>query len=149
MKRILSIALSLFMLMSVCVVGASAAELPADTNSMLVPRASFYLTGHSASARAGSGSRTMVISYNVSSSVSATSIGVEKIVIYRSNGSEVATIWGTSGNGLIRLASGVHAGNYTYTGTSGQSYYAEVTVFAKNSSGSDSRVLTTGTVTVR
>ena len=49
-------------------------------------------------------------------------------------------------NGLVRSNASRHRSTYTYTGTSGTSYYAEVTVFAKIGSDYDSRTVTTATV---
>ena len=47
---------------------------------------------------------------------------------------------------LVRSNASRHRSTYTYTGTSGTSYYAEVTVFAKIGSDYDSRTVTTATV---
>ena len=73
-------------------------------------------------------------------------VGIEEIKIYRSNGSLVTTIAGTTSNDLINTDVSMHAGSYPYTGTSGTSYYAEVTIFATVGSDSDSRTITTSTV---
>ena len=49
-------------------------------------------------------------------------------------------------NGFTTSGSGGHKNSYTYTGTSGTSYYAEVTIFATIGGVTDSRTITTNTV---
>ena len=71
---------------------------------------------------------------------------LEKIVVYKSDGSYVKTITGTTSNGLIRSNSSLHLDSYEFSVTSGVSYYAEVTVFAKVGTEYDSRTITTSTV---
>lgn len=140
MKRpTLSSFFAVIMVLTFCCETAFAMEAP-DT------RASLTLSDYGASVKAGSSSGVICISYNVSSSKFADSLGVKSIVIYNANGSKVATITGSTGNGLIRTNSSIKAGDYNYKLTSGTSYYAEVTVFAEVGSEYDSRTVTTGTV---
>ena len=83
--------------------------------------------------------------HDVMASGKADEVGVSSIKIYKSNGSYVTTITGTTNNGLLDTNVGTHRSTYTYEGTSGVSYYAEVTVYAKIGSDSDSRTVKTGT----
>ena len=73
-------------------------------------------------------------------------IGVSQIKIYRSNGQYVTTIQGSASNGLLINSNDAHNDIYTYTGTSGTSYYAVVTVYAYDGSRSDSQEIKTNTV---
>lgn len=141
MKRTFSSILMAVMMLSCCCVTVFAVE----SHDM---RASLTLSSYGASATAGSSRGVIAINYEVRSSKLADSLGVESIVIYKSNGDYVTTITGSTDNGLIRANGSIKAGEYTYRLTSGVSYYAEVTVFARVGSEYDSRTVTTGTVKV-
>lgn len=140
MKRIISIVLALVVVFICC----SGIAMAAESSSM---RASLVLISYTAGLTSGDNPREICIDYNIKSNGSASSIGVESIEIYRENGSYVTTITGTTSNGLIRTNSSIHKGTYDYTLSSGVSYYAEVTVFAKVGTEYDSRTITTSTVT--
>ena len=77
-----------------------------------------------------------------------TSVGATSIKIYTANGDFVKSVTGTSSNGLLDIHTGAtYMGAYIFDeAMSGESYYAEVTVYAGNSTGSDSRTLTTRVV---
>ena len=77
-----------------------------------------------------------------------TSVGATSVKIYEENGTLVKSVTGTSSNGLLELhTAGGFAHAYVFDeAVSGESYYAEVTVYAGNSTGSDSRTLTTRVV---
>lgn len=139
MKRIATLTLALVMALTCCL-GTAFATDTTDT------RASLTLSDYQVEIRSGTNSREVRISYDVSASKIADTVGVSSVVIYKSNGSYVTTIAGSTGNGLIRKSDSDHAGVYSYYGTSGVSYYAEVTVFATIGSVSDSRTVTTATV---
>ena len=109
--------------------------------------ASLTLREYSAKLVKGNSAGDIKISYTVKSSKMADSIGVSSIVIYTSSGDYVKTITGSSDNGLIREDSPMHASSYPCSLTSGNSYYAEVTVFATVGKISDDRVVTTNIVT--
>lgn len=136
MKRIATTLLATLMLLSCCFsAGAS------------VARASIYLTYCGATTQAGTRSGTIEITYDVRASVRASTIGVSKIEIYKSNGTRVTTINGSASNGLLLSNEIRHRSSYTYKGVSGTAYYAKVTMTAKDASGSDSKTVTTSTVT--
>lgn len=87
--------------------------------------------------------------FDITATDTSDSLGISQVKIYKSNGTYVTTIQGTTKNGLICEGSCSHTGVYTRYGTSGVSYYAEVTFFAERGGGSDSRTITTNTITVK
>ena len=75
-------------------------------------------------------------------------IGVYKIVVRKSDGTLNRTVWGSTANGLLKANDWRHFGTYTISGlTSGTTYYCTVTVIASDSSGGDTRTITTSLVT--
>lgn len=132
MKKALSIALAMIMMCTCLCFTASA-------------RASLYLTEYSAFIKAGTKTGELRINYDVLATKTVSSVGVSKIVIYTASGNKVTTITGSTSNGLLR-SGGTNMGTYSYTATSGSYYYAEVTVYAGDANGSDSRTITTATV---
>lgn len=141
MKRICTLFLAMVMLFSTYGY-ASAADITPF-------RASLTLSRYFAEAFSGSGKGEIVISYDVRSSKTATSVGVESIVFYTEDGDYVTSVSGTTRNGLVTSNSVLHGGDFEYDLPSGESYYAEVTVFAQVGSDYDSRTVTTSTVWVR
>jgi hypothetical protein len=141
LKRIVTFAFAMMMAITCCL-GAVSAVRAEDVGT----RASFTLSDYNAVLKAGTTSGEIRISYTVLASKPADSVGVSSITIYKSDGSHVTTITGTTGNGLILNSDVGHAGTYSYKGTSGVSYYAVATVFAKVGTISDSRLITTATV---
>jgi hypothetical protein len=131
LKRIFTSILALTMIITLSC-GASA------TFDMPTSMASLTLSDYNVGLKAGTISGEIRISYTVTASKPADSVGVSSIVIYKADGSYVTTITGTTGNGLILNSDVGHAGTYSYKGTSGVSYYAVVTVFAKVGTISDS-----------
>lgn len=110
------------------------------------PYASQYLSNYIAVLTAGNSSGKVNIAFSVGGTTGTTTVGVQKAMIYKSNGSYVTTVYGSTTNGLLRTSTSYHSGTYTYSGVSGTSYYAVITVYAGNSSGSDTRTVTTNTV---
>lgn len=137
MKRVISAFLLCSMLLSCCV-GAFAA-----TES--VERSSNILKSYTARMETGINSGEVKIVYNSSSNEVVSSIGVSSIIIYKSDGTYVTTIYGSPNNGMITRNTKVKNGSYTYKGTSGVSYYAKVTFAAIQSGESDVRSMTTNT----
>lgn len=140
MKRFLSVILAFTMIFANFCGTAFAVEAPN-------PRASLTLSDYSAEIYTGSSRGAVYINYDVESSKHADTIGVESITFYRSDGNRVATVSGSTRNGLIITDTNIHAGDYDYTLTSGVDYYAKVKVFAKVGSEYDSRTITTSTIT--
>lgn len=139
MKRILSSVLSLVMAFTCCYGVVLAADVPNT-------RASLTLSDYNVELYAGDSRGAVYINYDVESSKLADSIGVESIAFYKSDGSYVTTITGSTRNGLICTDTILHAGDYDCALTSGVSYYAKVKVFARVGSEYDSRTITTGTI---
>ena len=122
MKRIFSSFVLLSMIVS-CIGVASATD-------MQQPRASLTLSRYSAVISAGDGSG-------------------ESIDFYTKDGNHVKSVTGSTRNGLVCNDSIFCAGDYKCSLPSGESYYAEVTVFAEVGSDYDSRTVTTSTVWIR
>ena len=139
MKRVFSIILAAVLFIT-CVGGTAMAAHEVE------PYASLTLSYYDVDLVAGDSKGVLSVGFTVRSGKLADEIGVEKIKIYKSDGSFVTTITGTTSNGLVWEDGSGHKGTYKYKGTSGTSYYAEVTVFATVGSDSDSRTITTSTV---
>lgn len=140
MKRTASFILA-FLFALTCCFGSAFAE------DGIMPLSSPTIMGQSATMAAGNQSGELRISYNINAVRSADEVGVETIVLYRSNGSYVDTIYGTTDNDLVRTSSIKNAGTYSYTdAVSGQYYYAVVTLYATIGDVSDSVEITTATV---
>lgn len=108
------------------------------------PFASSTITGYSAALSPGNSGQIKLI-YSVGASATATSIGVSSIKIYKSNGTQVKTITGTKSNGLLTSGTNKKTGTYTYSGVSGTTYYAVVTLTATVNGVTDSKPVTTNT----
>ena len=109
-------------------------------------RASIYLFNYSATAY-GSDTGEITIEFDVTGNQISDRIGASKITLYRDNGRMVEAITGSVNNGLIIKSDSSHFGSHTFDHlTPGESYYAEVTVFAEYNGGSDSRVIETNSV---
>lgn len=137
--RFWALSLALLLILSLC----------AETASATSARASLTLSIHSAQASTGNKEGEVKFTYDVQTSQAADQVGVSSIKVYKSNGDYVTTVYGTTGNGLIRTNTNRHSSTYTYKGTSGQYYYAVVTVFATVGSNSDSREITTNSAQAR
>jgi hypothetical protein len=121
----------------------SASASDASTN------ASDYLSIYSATVVAESNGR-IAVWFDVNATRVMDLVGASNIVIQTNNGgvwTGVATYFGSSANGMLAPNTYSHTGYITYQGSSGKQYRALVTVYASNSSGSDSRTITTNTVT--
>ena len=111
-------------------------------------RASEYLSSYGAYASAGD-TGEITIDFEVTGNQISDRIGVSKITLYRDNGRMVEAITGSVNNGLISRSDAFHFGSHTFDHlTPGESYYAEVTVFAEDNGGSDSRVIETNSARV-
>lgn len=132
--------ISLFVAISVFVM-LFALPVAADT------RSSAYIMRTSAILTAGTSNGKIQVNYNITGRDVMTTIGASKIVVYRSNGTVYATYNGSVANGLLVQNSPMASGTQTIYGVSGTTYYCKVTLYAGDSSGSDSRTIITGTVT--
>lgn len=140
MKKVLSTILVLCILFSSLNVVVNAADDP------FVPLESAYLSSYFATLSQGNSAGEIDISFRVfAARTGLTQIGVSEIRIY-TGGSRVKTIIGTVVNGLMATNTNSHHGDYIYRGEPGATYYAVVIVKAMDSSGSDSRHITTNTI---
>ena len=106
-------------------------------------RASLYLFNYSASVYGGD-TGEIIVEFDVTANQISDEIGASEITLYRENGLMDRGITGSVRNGLIATSDAFHNGSYTFKNlTPGEYYYAEVTVFAEDESGSDSRVIET------
>lgn len=136
MKKFFSCFFAVALLLSCCG-NAFAADVDPFSSSALAKYTATLSSGSSGQVK---------LTYNVIASATASSVGVSTIKIYNANGNYLATIMGTTSNGLMAKNTTQKSGTYTYTGaTSGVSYYAVVTCTATVSGVTDSKPVTTNT----
>ncbi len=128
----------------VLVITSSATAIAAENNSL---RSSPTLAIYSAKLTQGSRSGNIIISYDVSANTLAEEVGVATIKVYEAGGDCAATITGSIWNNLLLTDSVDHRSSYTYKGTSGTTYYTVVTVTATIDGVTDTRDITTNSVT--
>ena len=106
-----------------------------------------YISSYSAYLSQGSTSGKIEVHYSVVATGTMSTIGAYTIEVYTSNHTKIQTINGSTSNGLlIQNRIGV-SDTYTLSLTSGTVYYCKVTLYAAKNGGSDSRTVTTGTIT--
>lgn len=142
-KKITAVIMALAISVS-CIFSASA-YAPVDTG--VQPMNSDQLASYSVSLVQGSASGQITIAYKVRGTDTMVKIGIFRIKIYTSSGSLVASISGSTSNGLLSANSLYASGSYSYQGSSGKSYYAVVTVYAYDGTAASLRMVTTSTVT--
>lgn len=110
-------------------------------------RASDYLAYTVVDIVPGNNQGELNLSFSVRSMSTVSKLGIQKIKIYRSDGSYVTTITGSVSNGLLSPKnSAFYANNYSYKGTPGVFYYAVVTVCAGPSTNYDTKTVKTSVV---
>ena len=107
------------------------------------PYASLSLRNTFATTSTGTRSGEIKISYQATANKTSSPIGASSIVIYKSDGTYVTTIKGSTSNGLMVNRNTSKSGSYTYKGSSGTSYYAIVNLAATAGSEYDSRNIIT------
>ena len=136
MKRLLCSLLAVCMCSTLLFTMANAADI----------RSSAYLDSYAASVTAKSGGK-IVVSAVVNAVINATEIGATDVYLYESsNGTSYTCVEHFSSDDYPEmLGSGWHFNKdvVTYEGTVGKYYYANVYLYAGNSSGGDTRVYTT------
>lgn len=122
---------------------AAATYVPPDS-----PDASAYISSYSAIVLNG-GSGKLKVEFSVYGTNTMTKIGATVIRLYKSNGTYVTSVWYTDSgrSGMMGSNKAYHFDTETINVSPG-SYYAKVTVYAKNASGSDDIVVTTGIKTI-
>lgn len=136
-KRIFSFALIASLVLSLCGGAVLAVE----------PRASETIWMFTLAAAKGDNAGEFKVKYDVKATEPASRVGISSIVIYKEDNTYVTTITGSVANGLIITNEQRHLSSYIYEGTPGETYYAKVTCTATIGSKTDSRTLTTNTVT--
>lgn len=137
-KRVLTSAIAIILICSLFTSFALAVTL----------RASKYITGYNAIiSPAGDGDITVECS--VIGTGRMKTIGIQSVKIYNVNGTNVATYSHTTPGYEYLMGSdtGFKSASITHSGISGRSYYAVVTFYASDGSGSDSKSYTTVTIT--
>lgn len=128
--------------MSVVLICIAGAQAYAQT------RGSDYIKGYAVTAHQGSNRGEIDIKCDIRADGAVPKIGVLKIEIYKSSGSHVTTIQGTTSNGLRSTKNSfAHIVTYTYKGVPGTTYYAKVTLCAGTNSDYDVRNVQTQRVT--
>ena len=126
-----------------CVGPAYAAKEPEPDGTQASPTLSSYGVWMNPGTKRGE----LRISFEVTATGMASSLGVSYIKIYIEGSSVPVTIYGSTANGLKRSGT-AHAYTYSHTGaSSGAKYYAVVAIYAQIGSTFDSRTLTTRSVT--
>lgn len=126
-----------------CVGPVYAARAPEPDSPQASPTLSSYAVWLDPGTKRGE----LKISFDVTATGMASSLGVSSIKIYIEGSSVPVTIYGSTANGL-KSSGSVHAYTYSYTGaSSGAKYYAVVAVYAQIGDIVDSRTLRTTTVT--
>ena len=142
LKRVLTFIVVLAIMVT-CVGPAYAAREPEPDGTQASPT----LTGYSVVLKPGTKSGELRITFDVSATGMASSLGVSYIKIYKVGSTTPVTIYGSTANGL-KSSGTVHAYTYSYTGaTPGAQYYAVVAIYAQIGTTLDGRTLTTRTVT--
>lgn len=118
-------------------------------NGASAPQASITLSSYTVRLDPGDNKGELDISFEVTATGWADSVGVSYIEIHRaSDGKLIDTVHSSTSSGLRRTSDYTYTNTYTYKGaTSGVRYYAIVAVSAEIGDDYDSRTLTTRTVT--
>ncbi len=134
MKRIITLIVCVALTTSLCCLSANAST-----------KASDHLRSYSATLYTGNSRGQLQLSFNVYAYSTSTSIGISQVKVYKSDGSYVKTIQGSTSNGLLASSRRSFSNTYNLAVEAGKNYYLEVTFTAKDSSGSDSKTYTTNT----
>lgn len=132
-------------------VGMAVPALAANPAEGATPYASDYLDSYSAWVSAGSGG-SIYIYYDVDATEDVARVGAKLIVVQVLDAgvwTNVKTVTGTLSNGMLISNDNSHTGGIVYHGTAGKSYRAVVTIYAGPTSGGDSRIVTTNSVTAK
>lgn len=141
-KRRISLILAALLLCAVLSVPASAGDAEPDGVN-----ASNYFTQHSAKLKPGAAAGKLNLTYFMTTVTTMTTLGVFKIQLRNADGTVYWNVWGSTANGLLVTNAASHYGTYSLNAVSGNTYYCVVTVTARNAAGSDTRTITTGSVT--
>jgi len=139
MRRIKAVFLALALAVTGCFGTALA-------NEDIMPLASPTLHSHLITLKPWTHKGEIKLGYAISPVDTADAVGISSVDFYRESGHWAGGALGTTANGLV--GSGLsHVGDYYFTGTSGERYYAVVTIFATIDNVTDSKTFVTDTVT--
>lgn len=113
--------------------------------STIQPMSSNYISTCGASISGSNG--TITVSFNITAKSKMTSLGATSVQIKNSAGATVKTFYSSSTSGMMGSNRTYFSGSVSYTGVSGNRYYAVVNYKATNASGSDTSSCTTGYAT--
>lgn len=119
-----------------------------NMDHVVTPQASDQLAYYAAYAVTSSGGK-VIIEFEVDGTRRMDLVGASYIVVQEKTGGKwmgVSTYFGSVANGMLGDNTFSHMGSITYKGTVGKEYRALVTVYAENSIGDDSRIVTTNSV---
>lgn len=105
-----------------------------------------YINRYSVGLTQGSGTGELKLIYNIVGTGTMDTIGITKIVVYKSNGAKYKTIYGSLTNGLLEQNTFSAFGVYSISVTAGNSYICQVTFYSAKSGGYDTRTVFTNTV---
>lgn len=147
-KRLFALILTLATICS-CTTVAQAAEFTTIEGYDITTYGSAYLGSYSV-ATVAYGS-TIYVDYTVIATGTQDEVGVYVIAIQeqQSSGSwqTIHLAYGAANDGMIAYNKAYNAGTYVYSAEAGNTYRAMITVFAGGEDGSDSRTITSNTVT--
>lgn len=147
MKKCFRVFSALLVLFAICINYSAAAYATSDA---ITPyRASDYLDYYYAWTDTGSDGE-VIFNFDVDATGLMDLVGVTSAVIQYKNGSawtHVATVFGSTSNGLIEEDAYGNTGYISYDGISGRQYRAVITFYAGDSTGYDTRSYTTISVT--
>ena len=140
-KRIISGLLAVLLLLALVPFSGFAAEEEPEAE-----RSSSYLNSCMAILYATGTTGKLTLEFDVTATGFMTRVGVYSIVVRNNDGTIHSTVWGSTANGLLKANAWYHAGEYTLNLTSGNTYYCTVIFIARDSTGSDTRKITTSRV---
>lgn len=105
-----------------------------------------YINRYSVGLSQGSITGQLKLTYNIVGTGIMDTIGISKIVVYKSNGTKYKTIYGSVANGLLEQNTFSAFGVYNITVATGYSYYCQVTFYSNKNGGYDTRTVYTSTV---
>ena len=137
-KRLVTVTLILILVFTLSLLNVEA--FAAVTSSQ-------YIVSTTATATGGNGSGYIKVSFSITGKTTMTDIGATKIEIKNSSGNTVYTFTSTEYPSLMGNNRGYYSSSAKLYCVANQTYYAVVTFYAGNSSGSDSFDYTTNSVT--
>lgn len=134
--------LALFMALALTLSGVSIA---AGENE-ISPYTNNYI--QSLAASVSKSGTTLYVSFAVYGTGVMKSIGASRIDLYTSSGNLVKTFYSSAYATMLGSNCALYSSSVSYPGTKGTTYYAVVTAYAANDTGSGTEYYTTGSITL-